>query len=122
MSDKRLKKVQGAAIRAGLELLALSNHLYGRMGEGALAHMENVAMDTLEAAGAPVSEGERIYPENTSAALDDVVKLATDFVLFLNDWVPEEDNSPEEFDNAYDAMFEALVGALERAKAIKASG
>jgi len=106
----RLENIRSAAKLAGRELLFLSQHLNGRMDEGALAHMESVARSTLRAAGSNVPG--RLYPAKTSAVLDDVVSAATDLiVLICNDTAPlTEDSAASHVEKVADALIR--LGAI----------
>lgn len=100
------------AIEAAGELLALSNHLAGRMGEGALAHMEEVALRILKESGVRgLHDG--YYPVGrTAATIQKVVDASTTLVAFL---FKEDDKamfSEEQYEEGFAKHAQNLVNAL----------
>lgn len=100
------------AIEAAGELLALSNHLAGRMGEGALAHMEGVALRILNESGVR-SLHDGYYPVGrTAGALQTVVDASTALVTFLFTDDATASSTEEQYEAAFAEHAQNLVNAL----------
>ncbi|GHV51274.1 hypothetical protein FACS1894168_3400 [Deltaproteobacteria bacterium] len=94
------------AVEAANELLALSNHLYGRMEEYALLHMEDVARRILEEEGVTGLPKSKTHPNGKNGVnIQKLIDASMKLVEFIY-------SDHAESDQEYEQAFQKLVKEL----------